>query len=268
MAALDFSQMPRLQMTVTSTTQGFMSLQKLDPDLTVMDLKCKFEMVTGIPAANQKLEVFTPNDKLLCELTDNDSKLGQYKCENHYRIHVTSNNANENLGSFGAPGAGATTILDFNDTSKVEKWELEDDAYDQMKGTVRDFKRKMKMGRFNAEEVAKKEAEKAENDKIYKEMQEEKLKNVKVGDRCQTQVPNAPRRLGEVKFVGETKFAEGIWAGIQYDEPVGKNDGSVKGHRYFECKDKYGGFVKVQFIECGDFLPLDDDLDLSDLDEI
>merc|ERR1739847_247661 len=240
--------MPRLEMTVTSTTKGFTSLQKLDPDATVLDLKCKFEMVTGIPAANQKLSIYTPSDKFVTTLSNDNNKLGQYNCQDHYRIHVTPlDNSTMSDIAFGAPGQGATAIIDFNDTSKVEKWDLDDDKYDSMKGTVRDFKRKMKMGRFNAEEVAAKEKEKEENDRIYNEMQEEKLKSISVDSRCQTQVPKAPKRLGQVKFVGKTKFAEGYWAGIEYDEPVGKNDGSVKSDRYFTCKNKYGGFVKVEY---------------------
>ena len=41
--------------------------------------------------------------------------------------------------------------------------------------------------------------------------------------------------------------------GVQYDEPYGKNDGSVDGKRFFTCPDKYGGFVKISNITIGDF---------------
>ncbi len=66
--------------------------------------------------------------------------------------------------------------------------------------------------------------------------------NIKVGDRCEA----AGGRRGEVMFVGRVaELPKGFWVGIKYDEPVGKNDGSVKGARYFECLDKYGGFCKL-----------------------
>lgn len=57
---------------------------------------------------------------------------------------------------------------------------------------------------------------------------------------------------GEVRFVGITKFAPGTWIGIELDNAVGKNDGSINGIRYFECKKKdgnYGVFVRESLIE-------------------
>ncbi len=69
---------------------------------------------------------------------------------------------------------------------------------------------------------------------------EQEASIVKVGDRCQV-----GGRRGEVMFVGRVaELPIGLWVGVKYDEPVGKNDGSVKGVRYFECLDKYGGFVR------------------------
>ncbi|VDO41494.1 unnamed protein product, partial [Haemonchus placei] len=50
-------------------------------------------------------------------------------------------------------------------------------------------------------------------------------------------------KQGVVRFIGETEFAQGIWAGIELEQPLGKNDGSVQGKRYFTCKSPYGVFV-------------------------
>jgi len=48
----------------------------------------------------------------------------------------------------------------------------------------------------------------------------------------------------KLAFLGTTSFAEGKWAGIIFDEKKGKNDGSVKGERYFECDPGHGMFVR------------------------
>ena len=50
-------------------------------------------------------------------------------------------------------------------------------------------------------------------------------------------------RLGVLKYIGTTHFADGEWCGIVLDEGCGKNDGSVRGVRYFRCKNKHGIFV-------------------------
>jgi dynactin complex subunit len=34
------------------------------------------------------------------------------------------------------------------------------------------------------------------------------------------------------------------WVGVVYDEPVGKNDGSIKGVRYWKCKNNHGHLIR------------------------
>jgi len=90
-----------------------------------------------------------------------------------------------------------------------------------------------------------------------------------VGARCQ--VGGSDTRRGSIAFVGEVGEIPGIgpWVGVVLDEPVGKNDGSVQGQRYFECGSKHGIFVRADRVEVGDFgaLGIDDDLG-SDMEEI
>jgi len=60
-----------------------------------------------------------------------------------------------------------------------------------------------------------------------------------VGDRVNV----AGQRRGTIRFVGETEFAKGLWLGIELDDAVGKNDGSVNGVSYFVCPKNKGVFA-------------------------
>uniref|UniRef100_A0A1A8QSR9 CAP-Gly domain-containing protein n=1 Tax=Nothobranchius rachovii TaxID=451742 RepID=A0A1A8QSR9_9TELE len=51
-------------------------------------------------------------------------------------------------------------------------------------------------------------------------------------------------KSGIIQFLGETQFAPGQWAGVVLDEPIGKNDGSVAGVRYFQCESLRGIFTR------------------------
>lgn len=55
-------------------------------------------------------------------------------------------------------------------------------------------------------------------------------KNLKVGQKVEIVGKNV---TGEIAFVGMTTFATGKWVGVILNEPVGKNNGSLKGTVYF-----------------------------------
>jgi tubulin-folding cofactor B len=122
----------------------------------------------------------------------------------------------------------------WSDINQVEKFELSDEAYAQRQGTkfcsaslrlrvrlewiaesVLAYKQRHRMGRFAPKQEARPEPEPPMD------------VDIAVGSRCEVDSPVADfRKRGTVRFVGPTKFAKGIWVGIEYDEPIGKNDGS------------------------------------------
>ena len=60
------------------------------------------------------------------------------------------------------------------------------------------------------------------------------------------------KRWGTVKFVGDTLFSDGIWIGAELSDMIGRNDGSVQGHRYFTCKPNHGVFIRPKSCVKGD----------------
>lgn len=67
---------------------------------------------------------------------------------------------------------------------------------------------------------------------------------------------NGTRHRGVVRFRGETKFASGLWYGVELDKPDGRNSGSVQGVRYFSCPEKHGVFATGSKLQKYVFLSL------------
>lgn len=55
-------------------------------------------------------------------------------------------------------------------------------------------------------------------------------------------------RPATIRFIGQTEFAPGEWIGVELEDNGGKNDGSVKGERYFDCEMGRGMFVRLAAI--------------------
>ncbi|KAK4315812.1 hypothetical protein Pmani_012969 [Petrolisthes manimaculis] len=233
---------PLVNVRVTSNLNNFTAEKRFDRSLTISDLKGRLELVTGGSAGSMTLEVLDTEDHPVCNLTNDEALLGSYIIEENYRIHVTDS---------------TKRIGEFEDTSNVEKYELTEKEYDTRNDTARAFLKKNKLGKFNEEEQEKKRKEREEQERE----ENEKAATITVGSRCEVKVQGEPTRRGEVMFVGKVHFKPGIWVGVCYDEPLGKNDGSIGDKRYFEAPMKYGGFTRPAFCEVGDFPSIDYDDD-------
>lgn len=236
---------PTVNVHISSTVTSFNSEKRYQKDLTISTLKGKLELVTGGNAGQMVLEVYNKEGHKVCVLDNDAALLGSYQVDDGMRIHVV-----DKSGHLG----------EFEDVSKVEKFEISQDDYAKRADSVRAFKQKMKMGQFremDPEEQKRKDEEEAQKEAAEKT----KLDSMKVGNRCEVSVPAQPTKRGTVMYLGTTDFKPGLWVGVKYDEPHGKNDGSVKGKRYFECLPKYGGFTKPDHVTVGDFPELMDDFD-------
>lgn len=97
-----------------------------------------------------------------------------------------------------------------------------------------------------------------------------KERGVFAGRRCRVGTDDG--RRGLIMYVGEVPEIPGgsIWVGVRLDEPVGKNDGSIGGKRYWDPQGEapamnHGIFVHPERVEAGEWPPIED---LDDMEEI
>ncbi|KAF9466210.1 tubulin-folding cofactor B [Collybia nuda] len=217
------------------------SERRLELHTTVQKLKGNLELITGIPVANQIVSLLnSENDtQVIAVLNEDERPLGFYGLRDWHVLKVEDAN----------PAVSFTGQL--TDVSQVEKFELTGKEYEERRDTVLAYKQRNKMGRFAPKDDAPVAAPPLPV-------------NISVGSRCEVESlePGLSKR-GVVRFVGETKFGKGIWVGVEYDEPFGKNNGSVQGEQYFSCRANYGVFVNPNKVKVGDYpiieLGLDDE---------
>lgn len=224
-----------INFTITSSGQKNMCVERRFPrDITVAHLKGQLELITGGSASTMKIELYTKDDQFIGTCDNDEALLGCYVTHYGMRLHVVD---------------AFLQRKEFEDLSKVEKFELSLEDYSKRPGTVKSFLEHNKLGKYSPEEMKQREEKKRKEE----EANEIAAKAVKVGDRCEVRVPGQSVRRATVMFIGKVDFQQGLWIGIKYDEPLGKNDGTVDGKRYFECNPKYGGFVKPVHVTVGDF---------------
>jgi tubulin-specific chaperone B len=175
-----------------------------------------------------KLELYS-GSKMICRLDNDNSLLGSYPIEDGMRLHVIDN----------------VLLMEGN----VEKFELTTQQYESRQDSVRSFLKNNKLGKYNEEEM--KELEKKKEEAAKREL--ERAQKITVGSRCKVSTAKQPTRLGTVMYNGPLDGKKGIFIGVKFDEPLGVNDGTSDGKRYFDCQPKYGSFVIPSSVEVGDF---------------
>lgn len=62
----------------------------------------------------------------------------------------------------------------------------------------------------------------------------------------------AGNKVGILRYLGKIELDPGIWCGVEFDAPIGLNDGSARGVRYFSCPPLHGVLVpasKVSLVQ-------------------
>ncbi|XP_051137983.1 tubulin-folding cofactor B [Andrographis paniculata] len=193
---------------------------------TIEAVKEKLWRKCGTSVDSMRLELYDDIGAKVSDLADSTRLLGFYSPQDGFRLHVID-----------LDPSSVTSGGWLDDTSLVEKYKISDEAYSKMDGTFRKFKEEMGLQH--------------QKEQVPDNYMENLCANIKVGDRCQVE-PGEKR--GVVKFVGQGEtLRPGFWVGVQYDEPVGKHDGMIKGHRYFSCPPQCGGMVRPDKVKVGDY---------------
>ncbi|XP_052179888.1 tubulin-folding cofactor B-like [Diospyros lotus] len=212
-----------------SNLKSFSADVRFSLQMTIEAVKEKLWKKTGTSVNSMCVELYDDSRTKISDLSDNSRPLGFYSPQDGFRLHVID-----------LDPSSVTSGGWLEDTSLVEKYKISEEDYDKRDATFRRFKEKLAHQTPPARET-----------KISNNYMEELCANIKVGDRCQVE-PGEKR--GVVKFVGRAEtLGPGFWIGIQYDEPLGKHDGMVKGTRYFDCPPLHGAVVRPDKVKVGDY---------------
>lgn len=257
---LQYTQLPegvvQVLLTHSNIPQNFPDI-RLDLHMTVEKVKERFKLHIGTPVDHQRL-ILKDNGRVIGELTDNSKMLGFYSVVSGNELHVIDTDP------YSLSRGGGLT-----DVSLVEKYRMDDETYNKRSGTMREWIRekrandptyKLKPKGMSTMGTAPSGTGAFEKENEGPPPGIESVEGINVGDRCEVQ-PGA--RRGTVRWVGESEVLKlGYWVGVQLDEPLGMNNGTIKGRQLFECGENFGSMVRGKNCVVGDF----PEVDLLDMD--
>jgi len=229
-----------------STVKQFKLLKKFDLSTTVSSLKERLHFACGTAPENQILQLRDANETVINTLHPDDATIGSCGVEEGSCIYIVDTD----------PDASVNLIANMDNMSLETKYEIDEEAYKQRPDSFYQWKQVHLKSHF--QKKAEKSLKNAEESAVAAE-------GVEVGMRCETGTDKDPRR-GVVKWKGKIKDGKITYIGVRLDEPVGKNDGTAKGVRYFECEPNFGLFISAAKIKVGDYPEIDEFADSDDSD--
>ncbi|PPD78696.1 hypothetical protein GOBAR_DD24372 [Gossypium barbadense] len=202
-----------------SNLKSFAADIRFSLQMSVEAVKDKLWKKCGTSVNSMRLELYDDCKNKLCDLSVDSRPLGFYSPLDGFRIHIID-----------LDPSSVTSGGWLEDTSLVEKYLISEDEYNK---------------RSAATNIIFKYAQMSDD------YMEDLCSNIKVGDRCEV---DPGEKRGVVKYVGRAEaLGPGFWIGVQYDEPLGKHDGIVKGTRYFQCPPLCGAMVRPDKVKVGDY---------------
>lgn len=219
--------------SVFITLELVLAERRVLAEWTLEELKQKLEPVTGVRPADMHLAVYHSVGEAVAVEAPDSALVGSVGIEAQLRIHVSDTRPDLELSQVAA---------DWKADRSEEAFVLLEQQYEQRADLVLAWKKQQQLGRFDPGYSQRAEA--------AVQQQQAAAAALVVGLRCRV----GEVRVGYVRYVGAVpEIAGGVWCGVEFDEPLGKNNGSVKGTVYFECRPCHGSFVRPAAVEVGDF---------------
>ena len=238
-----------INVTHSNLNQKMLEL-RFDLHQTIGEVKARLHLHHGTPSQSQRLTL-RDGGVDIAQLDDDSKMLGFYSVTSGMFIHVTDVDPH----SISKGGA-------LENVNLVERYRMDEETYDKRKGTVREWIREQRAKDPDWKPPQMPGAAEANARTKSLPCTAADAAHIVVGSRCEVQ-PGG--RRGCVKFCGSLEGKEGVWVGVELDDPLGKNDGSAGTVRYFTCAENHGTFAKPTNVQCGDF---PNELDDSDDDEM